>query len=154
MTTPQLKKGESQQHQIRSAKRNKKIALLESQSLRACKLVSSKKTLLPGAKGRATTIKDEIVPLLPDLPSSNDEDLHEERALKLLLSLNQHMKEVHGEIPMDAKVLPTSLAKRTAEKEVKGSFLQVVAAVYAIVVISFQLVLFSFEDVPCVEPIH
>jgi len=47
------------------------------------------------------------------------------------------MKEVHGEIPMDAKVLPTSLAKRTAEKEVKGSFLQVVAAEYAIVVISF-----------------
>ena len=93
--------------------------------------------MLPGAKGRATTIKDEIVPLLPDLPSSNDEDLHEERALKLLLSLNQHMKEVHGEIPMDAKVLPTSLAKRIAEKEVKGSFLQVVAAEYAIVVISF-----------------
>ena len=38
---------------------------------------------------------------------------------------------------MDAKVLPTSLAKRIAEKEVKGSFLQVVAAEYAIVVISF-----------------
>jgi len=47
------------------------------------------------------------------------------------------MKEVHGEIPMDAKVLPTSLAKRTTEKEVKGSFLQIVAAEYVIVVISF-----------------
>jgi hypothetical protein len=71
------------------------------------------------------------------LPSSNDEDLHEERGLKLLLSLNHHLKEVNGEISMDAKVLPTSLAKRTAEEEVKGSFLQVVAAENAIVVISF-----------------
>jgi hypothetical protein len=36
-------------------------------------------------------IKDEIVFLLLDLSSSNNEDLHEERALKLLLSFESPM---------------------------------------------------------------
>jgi hypothetical protein len=101
-------------------------------------------TLLPIVKGRATTIKDEVIPLLPNLPGSYDENLHEERPLKLLFSIDHHLEEIHGEVPMYAQKLPTGLAERAAEEKMKGSFLHVIVAENAIVVISFKLVFFSF----------
>jgi hypothetical protein len=56
-------------------------------------------TLLPIVKGRTTTIKDEVIPLLPNLLGSYDENLHEERPLKLLFSIDHHLEEIHGEVP-------------------------------------------------------
>jgi hypothetical protein len=38
-------------------------------------------------------IKDEVVSLLPNLPSNNDEDFHEERVLELLFYLFHHLEK-------------------------------------------------------------
>ena len=105
--------------------------------------------MLPEVEGRAASIKDKVVPLLPNLPSSYDEDLHEGTS-EMLFSLNYHLEEVHGKIPLDAKVFPTSLAERASKEELEGSFFQVTITKDTIVVVPFQLVLFPFDDVSCI----
>jgi len=72
--------------------------------------------LLPIIKGGTTTIEDEAIPLLPNLLGSYDENLHEERSLKLLFSINHHLEEIHGEVPMYAQKLPTAWLKGQLKK--------------------------------------
>jgi len=99
--------------------------------------------LLPEVEGRAASIKDKVVPLLPNLPSSYDEDLHEGTS-EMLFSLNYHLEEVKSHW------MPTSLAERASKEEVEGSFFQVTITKDTIVVVPFQLVRFPFDDVSCI----
>ena len=96
-------------------------------------------TLLPIIIAGTTTIKNEVISLLPNLPVSYDENLHEERPLKLLFSINHHLEEIHGDFPIYARKLP-----KVAEEKMKGSFVHVIVAENAIVVISFKLGAFFF----------
>jgi len=66
----------------------------------------------PRTKGRATSIENKIISFLPNLPSGNDESLHEEGVLILKLSVLHHLEEFFCEVPTYAKRLPTGLAKR------------------------------------------
>ena len=50
------------------------------------------KKALPRLQGRTAPVKDEIVSLLPNLPSSNDEDLHK-GVLELLFCLSHHLEK-------------------------------------------------------------
>ena len=92
--------------------------------------------------------------LLPDLPCRDNEHFHEERIWKSLFGLYHHLKEVCRKIPLNAKVLPTVLAERTSEEEVKGRFFNIHIAKDINVVVAFQLVLFPHKNVPSVESIH
>jgi len=47
---------------------------------------------LPRLQGRTTPIEDEAVSLLPNLPSSSDEDLHE-GVVELLFCLFHHLEK-------------------------------------------------------------
>ena len=47
---------------------------------------------LPRLQGRTAPVKDEVVSLLPNLPSSNDEDLHK-GVLELLFCLSHHLEK-------------------------------------------------------------
>jgi hypothetical protein len=109
-----------------------------------------KEILSPRIKGGAATIEDKVVSLFPNLPCPNDEELHEERIQKLLFGLNHHLEEASGEIPLNSKVLPASLTKRATEEEMKSSFFHIVVAKDTIVVVSFQLVPFPFENISCI----
>jgi hypothetical protein len=98
--------------------------------------------LPPRVNGSASTIKDEVVPLFPNLPGTNDEEFHEEGARELPFSLHHHLKVALSKIPLNADVLPTSLIKRATEKEVEGSFLSIAIAEHTIVVIHFEFMFF------------
>ena len=95
-----------------------------------------------------TTIKGEVIPLFPNLPGSYDENLHEERPLKLLFSIDHHLEEIHGEVPMYAQKLPTGLAERAAEEKMKKSFFTATIAKYTIVII--QNSVFSSQNISSV----
>ena len=71
-----------------------------------------------------------------------------------MFGLYHHLKEVCRKIPLNAKVLPTVLAERTSEEEVKGRFFNIHIAKDINVVVAFQLELFSPNNVPPVEPVH
>jgi hypothetical protein len=47
---------------------------------------------LPRLQGRTAPVKDEVVSLLPNLPSSND-DLHKGGVLELLFCLSHHLEK-------------------------------------------------------------
>jgi len=56
---------------------------------------------LPRLQGRMTPIKDEVVSLLPNLPSSNDEYLHE-GVVKLLFCLFHHLEAISCIVPVNS----------------------------------------------------
>lgn len=70
------------------------------------------------------------------------------------LGLLHHLEKTHCEVPIYTKVMPAGLAKGAAKEQMKCSFFNVVAAENTIVVISLNLVLFSSQNVPCVQSIH
>jgi len=92
--------------------------------------------------------------LLPNLPSGNDESLHEEGVLILKLSVLHHLEEFFCEVPTFAKRLPTGLAKRATEEQMKRRFLNVAAAEDTIIVISLKPLLFPSQNVSCIQSIH
>jgi len=110
--------------------------------------------VLPRDKRRPTPIKDEVVSLLPNLPCRNGEELHEKGILRLSFSLLHHLEKFSCEIPINSKVLPTSLAKGTAEEKMESSFFNVVTAEDTVIVISFKLLLFSFQNISCIQSVH
>jgi hypothetical protein len=63
--------------------------------------------------------------LLPNLPGCDDEDLHEEKALKVCI------------VPLDTQVLPTLFTERAAKEQMKSSFLHIVSAKNTVVVVPF-----------------
>jgi hypothetical protein len=105
---------------------------------------------LPRDKRGPTPIKDEVVSLLPNLPCRNDEEFHEEGVLRLSFSLLHHLKELSSEIPIDSKMLPAGFAKGTVEEKMESSFFGTVVAKDTVIVISFKLLLFPFQDVSCI----
>jgi hypothetical protein len=92
--------------------------------------------------------------LLPNLPCLNGEELHEKGIPRLSFSLLYHLEKISCEIPINSKVLPTSLAKGTAEEKMENSFFNVVTAENTVIVISFKLLLFSFQNISCVQSVH
>jgi hypothetical protein len=104
----------------------------------------------PRTKGRATSIKNNIISLLPNLPSSNDK----ERVLILKLSVLHHLEGFFCEVPTCAKRLPTGFAKRAAEEQMKRRFLNVPAAEDTVIVISLKPLLFPSQNVSCIQSIH
>jgi hypothetical protein len=56
----------------------------------------------PRLQGRTTPVKDEVVSLLPNLLSSNDEDLHKEGVLELLFCLSHHLKKISCKVPVNS----------------------------------------------------
>jgi len=76
---------------------------------------------------------------------------NEKGILRLSFSLLHHLEKFFCEIPINSKVLSTSLAKGTAEEKMESSFFNVVAADDTVIVISFKLLLFSFTFIllPC-----
>ena len=105
---------------------------------------------LPRDKRRPTPIKDEVVSLLPNLPCRNGEELHEKGILRLSFNLLHHLEKFSCEIPINSKVLPTSLAKGTAEEKMESSFFNVVTAEDTVIVISLKPLLFPSLNVSCI----
>ena len=84
------------------------------------------------------------------MPGNNDEDLHKEGILILLFRLHHHLEEITLKVPAHVQVLPAGLTEWTAEEEVESSFLNILIAENAVIVIALQLVFFPFKKVPCV----
>jgi len=57
--------------------------------------------VLPRLQGRTAPVKDEVVSLLPNLPSSNDEDLHK-GVLELLYCLSHHLEKISCNVPVNS----------------------------------------------------
>jgi hypothetical protein len=55
----------------------------------------------PRNKGGASSVEDEVISLLPNMPGGNDEDLHEEWVSKLLLCLHHHLGKITCKVPMN-----------------------------------------------------
>jgi hypothetical protein len=108
----------------------------------------------PRTKGWATSIKNKIISLLPNLPSGNDESLHKEGVLILKFSVLHHLEEFCCEVPTYSKRLPTGLAKGAAEEQMKRRILNVAAAEDTIIVISLKPLLFPSQNVSCIQSIH
>jgi hypothetical protein len=91
---------------------------------------------------------------LPNKPSRDHEDFHEEIGAKLFSCIRYHRVEIQVEVPVDVEVIPVVLAKGTGEEQMKCGFFPAHGAQGAIVVISFQLLLFSFlrYSLHCVCP--
>jgi hypothetical protein len=56
---------------------------------------------LPRLHGRMSPVKDEVVSLLPSLPSSN-EDLHKEGVLELLFCMSHHLEKISCKVPVNS----------------------------------------------------
>jgi hypothetical protein len=63
-------------------------------------------------------------------------------------------KKIKAEIPQDVQRSPTLLAERTIEEEMKSYFLCTSGAEHTSVVIPFQLIPLSFENVSYNESVH
>jgi hypothetical protein len=55
------------------------------------------------------------------------------------------MKEINRKVPLNTKVLPTSLTKRACEEKMKSCFFDILIAQDTIAVLSFKLVLLPLE---------
>jgi hypothetical protein len=53
--------------------------------------------------------------------------------------MQQHVEEIHRKVPLNTKVLPTSLNKRACEEEMESCFFDIVIAQDTIIVVSFKL---------------
>jgi len=82
------------------------------------------------------------------VPGSNDEDLHKEGILILLL--HHHLGEITLKVSVHVQVLPAGLTKWMAEEEVESSFLNILITENAVIVIALRLMIFPFKKVTCV----
>ena len=101
----------------------------------------SKKAPLPAIERRSPTVKNEVVPLFPNVPRSDCKDIHEEWRTRVLFGQLKGCKEVCLVVPCDPKVLPTLFAEGTAEEKVKGSFftVEVTKDTREVVVLKFKI---------------
>ena len=70
----------------------------------------------PFLKRGSTSVKDEIVPLLPDIPSYNSEDFHEEMRMIGLLGSGKRSEEVCVIIPLNTNMVPAFLTEGAVKK--------------------------------------
>jgi hypothetical protein len=80
-------------------------------------------------------MKNESIPLLPDVPTSKQKYFHEESLMEVFLCLIYHGEETKVEIPLDVQRSPALLAKRAAEEEMKSCFLYTPTAKHTSVVV-------------------
>ena len=73
------------------------------------------------------------------MPGSNDEDLHKEGILILLFRLHHHLEEIILKVLVHVQVLPAGLTEWIAEEEEESSFLNILIAENAVIVIALQL---------------
>jgi hypothetical protein len=95
---------------------------LQTRGLKGCFL---KETKLPRVNGWLPSIEYVIVPLLPDQPSSNHKDFHEEGTCTILSSIVHHDMKVQIEVPGISNLPPTFSTERAGEEQMKGCFLSV-----------------------------
>jgi hypothetical protein len=65
--------------------------------------------------------------------------------------LIRHGEEIKAEIPQDAQRSPALLAERTTEEEMKNLFLCASGTEHTCVIIPFQLVSLSFDNISHIE---
>jgi hypothetical protein len=82
----------------------------------------------PRDKGGASSVEDEVISLLPNMPGGNDEDLHEEGVSKLLLCLHHHLEEITSKVPMNTQESPANLTERAAKEQVESRLFNIVIA--------------------------
>jgi hypothetical protein len=80
------------------------------------------KPQFPSSKGWLSPVKDGVVHLLPNEPSSNYKDFHEERAAEIAFCLLHHSMECEIKPPMDSQMMPACLTEGTCKKQVKCYF--------------------------------
>ena len=79
-------------------------------------------------RDKGSSVEDEVISLLPNMPRGNNEDLHEEGVSKLLLCLHHHLEEITCEVPMNTQESPASLTERSAKEEVESRLFNIVIA--------------------------
>jgi hypothetical protein len=112
------------------------------------------KSQFPSSEGWSSSVEDEIIPLLPNLPGSNYISFHEEIGAKLAFCFLHHSMEAKIKSPMNTQVIPASLAEGAAKEQVKDSFLTMSGAQHTTVVIVLEFMLFSSEDVSHIKSVH
>jgi hypothetical protein len=60
-----------------------------------------KETKIPRKERRACSIEDEIIPLFPNLPGAQDENLHEKIAVEILPGFLHHGVKLLTKPPID-----------------------------------------------------
>jgi hypothetical protein len=83
---------------------------------------------LPGSQACRLIVEDEIVSLLPNDPSTNHEDLHEERVSKLHLGKIQLLMDILIVISGDANNKPFIHSSRAVKEEMFNRFFNVLTA--------------------------
>jgi hypothetical protein len=68
--------------------------------------------------------KNHVISYLPDCPSHQDDDLHEERHLELIFEIFQELKGVCILIHLHTYPRPTLYGKRAVQKEVDQRLIQ------------------------------
>jgi hypothetical protein len=71
---------------------------------------------LPSLEGGCTSIKDSVISLLSNEPSTQHEDLHEERFVELAIGFLHHLMKGETEVPGYAQVI-LALPAKGAGKE-------------------------------------
>lgn len=62
--------------------------------------------------------EDEVVPLIPNFPGGDDEELHEERVLRPSFGWDYHLVKVFKGCPLNSNLLPADSRKWAGEKKV------------------------------------
>jgi hypothetical protein len=83
-----------------------------------------KEAMLPRLDGWLPSIKNVVIPLFPDEPSSKHKDLHEERATTMLPGIMHHRVEVKIEFPVNTNQ-PPAFSTEGAGEQMECCFLSV-----------------------------
>jgi hypothetical protein len=107
---------------------------------------------LPGSEPRRFIIEDEIIPFLPEAPSTDHKNIHEERLLKIPFGDEELPVHIGIIIMHDTNGKLTTSGSRTIKKEMLNRFFHTITAKHTIV--TFIEMLFpSFQNIFGVEPI-
>ncbi|TVU13322.1 hypothetical protein EJB05_40370, partial [Eragrostis curvula] len=79
----------------------------------------------PGMFSWDLLIKDEAIPLFPDMPRCHDENFHEEGLVEFFFSVLDHLEEFQGCLPVDVQDAPASNTELTLKEEVECCFLNI-----------------------------
>lgn len=108
--------------------------------------------VLPGQQTGWFAIENICIPLVPNAPCSNHNNLHEIGLREVVLSFEQFIMNVKILSPSDSKSKPPADRRGAVEKEMNSSFLNVILTQNT--VIAFLQELFpSSKHIPCIEPI-
>lgn len=109
---------------IRLNKIKEQLLFLTRQAM-GLKLGFFDKTQLPILMRWSITIKDAVISLFPDQPSTQHEDFHEERIRALYSCCVHHLMEAKIELPMKTKLSSTFPAEGAKKEQMKSGFLPV-----------------------------